>query len=99
MISLLTTTGVVSVKFTRDHYAMYNRQISEVDETGVKKVKEKGWFTRGTKLLITGYRRDDTFVCKRYKSTTGHSVYKITNVNGKDIELTSTRYGMENSNE
>ena len=78
---------------------MYNRQISEVDETGTKKVKEKGLFLRGTKLLITGYRRDDTFVCKRYKSTTGHSVYKITNVNGKDIELTSTRYGMENNNE
>ena len=99
MISLLTTAGVVSVKFTRDHFAMYNRQISEVNNKGEKKVKEKGWFTRGTKLLITGYRRDDTFVCKRYKSTSGHSIYKITNVIGRDIELTSTRYGMENNNE
>ena len=99
IVSLLTTAGVVSVKFTRDHYAMYNRQISEVNDKGEKKVKEKGWFTRGTKLLITGYRRDDTFVCKRYKSTAGHSIYKITNVNGKDIELTSVRYGMENNNE
>ena len=99
MISLLTTAGVVSVKFTRDHFAMYNRQISEVNDKGEKKVKEKGWFTRGTKLLITGYRRDDTFVCKRYKSTSGHSIYKITNVNGRDIELTSIRYGMENNNE
>jgi DNA polymerase-3 subunit alpha len=74
---------------------MFNRQLSEKNEQGVKKVKEKGWFTRGTKLLITGYRRDDTFVCKRYKSTGGHSLYKITNIVGRDIELTSTRYGME----
>ena len=99
IVTLLTTSGVVSVKFTRDHYAMYNRQISEVDETGTKKVKEKGWFTRGTKLLITGYRRDDTFVCKRYKSTGGHSLYKIIEVNGRDISLTSNRYGMENNDE
>ena len=99
IVTLLTTSGVVSVKFTRDHYAMYNRQISEVDESGVKKVKEKGWFTRGTKLLITGYRRDDTFVCKKYKSTGGHSLYKITEVIGKNINLISTRYGMDREEE
>ena len=95
IVTLLTTSGVVNIKFTRDHYAMYNRQISEIDDSGVKKVKEKGWFTRGTKLLITGYRRDDTFVCKRYKSTSGHSLYKITEVNGRNISLISIRYGME----
>ena len=94
-VTLLTTDGVINVKFTRDYYAMFNRQISEVDESGVKKVKEKGWFTRGTKLLINGYRRDDTFVAKKYKSTGGHTLYKITDVEGKNISLTSTRYGME----
>ena len=96
-ITLLTTTGVVNVKFTRDYYAMFNRQISEIDENGTKKVKEKGWFTRGTKLLITGYRRDDTFVAKKYKSTGGHQLYKITSVEGRNINLTSTRYGMEDN--
>ena len=99
IVTLLTTTGVVSVKFTRDYYAMYNRQISEINESGIKKVKEKGWFTRGTKLLITGYRRDDTFVAKKYKSTGGHTLYKITEVEGRNISLISTRYGMENTNE
>ena len=94
-VILLTTSGVVNVKFTRDYYAMFNRQISEIDNTGTKKVKEKGWFTRGTKLLITGYRRDDTFVAKKYKSTGGHQLYKITSVEGRNINLTSTRYGME----
>ena len=96
-ITLLTTTGVVNVKFTRDYYAMFNRQISEVDESGTKKVKEKGWFTRGTKLLITGYRRDDTFVAKKYKSTNGHQLYKIIEVdNNGNISLVSNRYGEEN---
>lgn len=99
IVTLLTTTGTVNVKFTRDYYAMFNRQISEVNNEGVKKVKEKGWFTRGNKLLVTGYRRDDTFVAKKYKSTSGHQLYLITNVNGRRIELTSARYGMEENNE
>lgn len=98
-VTLLTTTGVVNVKFTRDYYAMFNRQISEIDETGAKKVKEKGWFTRGTKLLITGYRQDDTFVSKKYKSTGGHQLYQITGVEGRNINLVSTRYGMEEKDE
>ena len=98
-IILLTTSGVVNVKFTRDYYAMYNRQISEKNEEGIKKVKEKGWFTRGTKLLVTGFRRDDTFVAKKYKNTGGHTLYKIVEVIGKNISLTSTRYGMESNNE
>ena len=98
-VVLLTTSGVVTVKLTRDYYAMFNRQISEVNEKGEKKVKEKGWFTRGVKLLVTGYRRDDTFVAKKYKSTGGHQLYKITEVIGRSISLTSTRYGMEENNE
>ena len=98
-VVLLTTSGVVNVKLTRDYYAMFNRQISEVNEKGEKKVKEKGWFTRGVKLLVTGYRRDDTFVAKKYKSTGGHQLYKITEVVGRDISLTATRYGMEENNE
>ena len=89
MISLLTTTGVVNVKFTRDYYAALNRQISEVQNDGHKKILEKGWFTRGTKLLISGYRRDDTFVSKKYKNTGTHQVYKIISVEGRDINLIS----------
>ena len=96
-VTLLTTNGVVTVKFTRDYYAMFNRQLSEKDEQGVKKVKEKGWFTRGTKLLVTGYRRDDTFVSKKYKTTGGHQLYMITEVDGRNINITSERYGSDNN--
>ena len=95
-VTLLTTTGVVNVKFSRDYYAMFNRQLSEKNEQGVKKVKEKGWFTRGTKLLVTGYRQDDTFISKKYKATGGHQLYMITEVEGRNINITSERYGVSN---
>ena len=90
-IDLLTTTGVVNVKFTKDHYAMYNRQLSEVGEDGTKHVVESGWFKRGVKLMLTGFRRDDQFVVKTYSHTPTHSIYKITEVNGVDIEIEHER--------
>lgn len=99
-ITLLTTTGVVNVKFTKEYFAMYNRQISEKQADGSKKVVEKGWFTRGTKLLVAGFRRDDTFVAKTYKNNGFHQLYKITNVTkGGEIELIHDRPTMEDDYE
>lgn len=94
-ISLLTLDGVVNVKFTKEYYAMFARQISEKQEDGTKKVMEKGWFKRGTKVMVTGFRRDDMFVAKSYKHTPTHQLYQITEVteNG-DIVLTHDRYGV-----
>ncbi len=93
-ISLLTTEGVVNVKFTKEYYAMFAKQISEKQEDGTKKVMEKGWFQRGTKVMCTGFRRDDMFVTKTYKHTPTHQLYKITEVkNNGDIEIIHDRYG------
>jgi DNA polymerase-3 subunit alpha len=91
-VSLLTTTGVVNVKFTGEYYAMFKKQISEIQADGSKKVKEKSWFKRGTKLLITGFRRDNQFVGKTYARTIGHQLYKITDIVGDEIKLQHERY-------
>ena len=92
----MTTNGVVNVKFTKEYYAMFNRQLSEVQEDGSKKVLEKGWFTRGVKVMITGYRREDTFVGKTYKDTATHQLYKIVNINKNgDITLEHERESNE----
>ena len=91
-ISLLTTSGVVNVKFTKDYYAMFKRQISQIQPDGSKKVVEKSWFKRGTMLMITGFRRDDMFVSKTYANSGTHQLYKITQVLGEDIKLQHERY-------
>lgn len=90
-VILLTTTGVVNVKFTRDYYAMFKKQISKVNPDGTKTVIEKSWFNRGRKLLIQGFRRDDQFVAKNYKSTGGHQLYLIANIVGNDIIIQHER--------
>ena len=96
-IILLTTTGVVTVKFTRDYYAMFKKQISQVQADGKKKVIEKSWFKRGSKLMITGIRRDDMFVAKTYKSTNSHQLYKIDEVIGTEIKLRHERMSPDGS--
>lgn len=95
--TLLTSDGeVVDIRLTKEHYAYYNKQISEIED-GVKKVKEKSWFTRGTKLMVVGIRRGSGFMAKKYKNTGGHRLYKITEVvnNGTEMLLSSSRYGAE----
>ena len=96
-VTILTTNGVVNVKFTKEYFAMFNRQISEVQEDGTKKVKEKGWFSRGSKIMVTGFRREDTFVAKSYKHTSTHQLYKITNVENGEMQLEHERYGQESN--
>jgi DNA polymerase-3 subunit alpha len=95
-VSILTTTGVVNVKFTKEYYAKYNRQLSEVQEDGTKKRIETGWFTRGTIIMVTGYRVDDTFRAKTYSKTTTHQLYKAAvAANGKDLQLEHERANEE----
>ena len=95
-ITLLTPSGVVTVKFTKEYYAQYKKQLSELQDDGSKKVTEKGWFKRGTMLLLTGFRRGDQFVTKTYKHTPTHQIYKISLLNnGRDMELVHERKDME----
>jgi len=91
IVSLLTTSGVVAVKFTKDYYAMFKRQVSQVQPDGTKKVLEKSWFKRGTMLMVTGYRRDDQFVGKTYQATMTHQLYKIIDIVGDEIKLQHER--------
>lgn len=90
-ITLLTTTGVVTVVFTRDYYAQAKKQVSYIQPDGSKKIIEKSWFTRGTKLVVTGYRRDDSFVAKTYKSTPTHQLYLIEYIDGVQMKLRHER--------
>ena len=90
-IKLLTTGGVVNVKFPKEYYSMWKKQISKINPDGKKSVLEKGWFTAGTLLMVTGYRRDDDFVEKTYKDSQTHGIYKITDVIGSDIIIQHER--------
>jgi len=41
--------------------------------------------------MVTGYRREDTFVAKTYKTTSTHQLYRIVNINGSNMTLEHER--------
>lgn len=91
-ISLLTPSGVVTVKFRKEHFAMFNKQISQRNPDGSKSVVEKSWFTRGNKLMLYGMRRGENFYVKRYTNSPGeHQLYIIDEVRGDKVVLRHER--------
>ena len=76
-VTLLTTDGVVNVKFSKDGYARYT----------AKYTNDKSWFERGTILVVVGYRLGLDF-----KATYGeNSVVKILQYNEENIKLLTKR--------
>ncbi len=94
IVSLLTTEGVVSVKFRKEYFTLFDKQISEKNPDSTKKiVKEKSWFNRGSMIVVTGFRSGDDFIVKKYNNTPGHQLYKIDDIdNNGDIILRNERY-------
>ena len=92
-VTLLTTSGVVNVKFRKEYFTLFDKQISERQSDGTKKIVEKSWFNRGNMIVVTGIRSGDDFISKKYASTGGHQLYKIDKVlsNG-DLILKDSRY-------
>ena len=80
-VTLLTTSGVVMVKIYGDVFTHYDKQISEKGADGKKHVIEKSWLSRGNKIIVTGIRRDNDFLAKKYSRTPWHLVELITQVN------------------
>ena len=68
-VILLTPDGVVTVKVWKNQYAIWDRQIARKNPDGTKTIVEKSFFQKGNKLIITGIRRDDNFIPKKYKNT------------------------------
>lgn len=101
-ISILTPeSGVVTVKMNRDYYARLNRQMSQVQPDGTKKVMEKGWFVRGTLVMVNGFKRSGMFFTKSYRHTKSHQCYRILTGVKTDgtIDMTAWRWGESGDDE
>jgi DNA polymerase-3 subunit alpha len=79
-ISIQTIDGVVYVKFRPEQFAEYDKQISERQADGTKRVLDRSWFNRGKKILLTGFRRGSEFVPKKYSHTATELLYLIDNI-------------------
>lgn len=92
-VTLLTPEGVVTVKFRKDYFSMFDKQISEKNPDGTKTVKEKSWFNRGNMIMVQGFRSGDNFVPKKYATSGGHQLYRIDAIDKQgDLTLRNERY-------
>ena len=62
-----------------DVFSHYYRQLEGGDD-GKIHVIEKSWFARGSKIIVSGIRRGEVFLGKKYARTPWHLVEKIESV-------------------
>ena len=91
-VTLLTTTGVVTVKFRKEYFSLFDKQISEKYADGTKKIIEKSWFNRGNMILVQGIRSGDNFLPKKYATSGGYQLYKINDIIDGDLVLQTERF-------
>lgn len=94
ILTILTTHGVVDIKFYGGTYSHYNKQVSKINADGTSTVVEKSWFNRGQLLSFVGFRNGEMFKVKTYSSSIfDHTVQKIVSVSedGKDVIFKSER--------
>ena len=94
-VTLLTTSGVVTVKIFGGVFAQYDKQISERGADGKKHVIEKSMFSRGNKIIVIGVRDGDAFRAKKYNRTPFHLVEQIVEVNEDGTMITKSRADQE----
>ena len=93
IVTLLTPEGVVNIKFRKEYFSLFDKQISIRLSDGKKKVMEKSWFNRGNMIIVQGFRSGDNFIPKKYASSEGHQLYKIDSVDEYgDLTLKTERY-------
>ena len=97
IVTLLTTTGVVTVKVYGGVFAQYDKQISERGADGKKHVIEKSLFTRGNKIIVTGIREGDAFIAKKYSRTPYHLIEQITAIREDGTLVTHNRFEQESA--
>lgn len=90
-VTLLTTSGVVTVKIFGGVFAQYDKQISERGADGKKHVIEKSMFSRGNKIIVCGLRDGDAFRAKKYSKTPYHLVEQIVEVHDDGTMITRSR--------
>ena len=90
-VTLLTNDSVVTVKIFGDAFTHYDRQISEKGADGTKKIIEKSMLARGNKIIVTGIRKEENFICKKYKSTPYPLVEQITSIDENGYIKTYSR--------
>lgn len=83
IVTILATDGsVVPIKY-QGNYSIYDKTVKRDG-----KVLETSWFSKGNLLIVSGYRRGNQFVAKRYADSLTTTTTKLINYVDNNGELT-----------
>ncbi|MDP4448300.1 PHP domain-containing protein [Staphylococcus hyicus] len=83
IVTILTSDGsVVPVKY-QGNFSAYDKTIKRDG-----KVIEKSWFSKGNLLIISGFRRGNQFVAKKYADSNTSTTTKLIDYVGNNGEIT-----------
>lgn len=68
--TMITPEGVITCKTYKGAFSHYDKQIKRDG-----KIVDKSWFTRGNRLMVWGYIKDDMFILKAPKNV--HTIARI----------------------
>ncbi|MDG0860362.1 PHP domain-containing protein [Staphylococcus equorum] len=86
LVYVLTQNGVVTVRYSKGQFSHYDKKVVQVN--GKKKeVLDESWFTRGTKLVLVGFRRGDEFVLRKTGTIYNNTTMKISSFNQNDVNF------------
>lgn len=87
LVTVATLDGVIAVKFFKQLYSFFDREIVKYnEETDEKITQEDSFFEKGTHLLITGIKVGENFMPKVYKNTGFEPILKIVLDENKNIK-------------
>lgn len=86
LVYLSTQYGVVMMKVFKGQFAYYDKKVTRLN--GEKKeVIDPSWFDRGTKLVVLGFRRGNTFIPNKNGSSWERPILKITGYDKDQIQF------------
>lgn len=86
LVYVLTQNGVVTVRYSKGQFAHYDKKVVRVNGKE-KEVLDESWFTRGTKLVLVGYRRGNEFVLRKNGTIYKNTTMKISSYDAENVYL------------
>ncbi|EGQ3621692.1 DNA polymerase III subunit alpha [Staphylococcus pseudintermedius] len=83
MVTIISTDGsVVPIKY-QGNFSYYNKAVKRNG-----KIAEDSWFSKGNLLIVSGYRRGNQFVAKKYADSNTSTTTKLIDYVGTNGEVT-----------
>lgn len=92
LIYVLTQNGVVTVRYSKQAFAKYDKKIIQINGEE-KQVLDPSWFDRGTKIICVGYRRGEEFVTNSKGTIYKHSTMRVNGYDHERLYLTMEKVG------